>query len=524
MTNAATLRRWASDPAEFREDVRIEDGVRFGDVMEPWQETDFEATDPGWMKIAGHDVDAPFFRRAWLERPRGHSKTSDLATMVTWALAFAQRTIRGVACGADRDQAALLVNAIERLLRENPVLDAILDVRQQPPRVVNNRNGSVLEIVASDVATSWGHLCDFFVLDEVCHHRNRGLFDSLVSAAAKKPNALVIAISNAGFMEEWSWTVRETVRADPAWYFSRLDGSVASWITTETLDEQRRLLPTAVYARLWENQWSTGSGDALAGDVVDRAIVLDGPSTERVGGWRYVAGLDLGVRRDASALVVLGVNTGHTRIRHQPRTLPSSLRAAVEAGLAPPPRGETVEERVEGSGAVRLVYVRAWTPTAGREVDLQSVEDEVRRVADLFRVKTLGYDPWQARHLAQRLGKVGIPMREVVFGGANLQTMASELIEGFNEAGRIELYEDRDLIRDLKKLRIVDRSYGFKLDAPRDGTGHGDRGTAFSIALMQARLLRNAIPRRIRDEDSILTDGASELPVGPTSYCGFSDW
>ena len=60
-----------------------------------------------------------------------------------------------------------------------------------------------------------------------------------------------------------SGQVREAARTAKDWYFSRLDGPVASWISEKLLDEQRRMLPPAAYARLWDNVWSSGEGDAL---------------------------------------------------------------------------------------------------------------------------------------------------------------------------------------------------------------------------------------------------------------------
>jgi hypothetical protein len=67
----AALARWRADRMSFRrEAIVLEDGRRFGDVIEAWQAEDFAA------------LDAPAHRHAYLERPRGHSKTGDAGTEI----------------------------------------------------------------------------------------------------------------------------------------------------------------------------------------------------------------------------------------------------------------------------------------------------------------------------------------------------------------------------------------------------------------------------------------------------------
>src|SRR5262245_54410716 len=93
-------------PAEFRQSLLIDaDGEAVPFRPDPWQLRDFEALDAAWQKLAGFPIEGNPIRRAWQERPRGHSKTSDLAVMAAWALAFSPRPIRGIAAAASKDQA-----------------------------------------------------------------------------------------------------------------------------------------------------------------------------------------------------------------------------------------------------------------------------------------------------------------------------------------------------------------------------------------------------------------------------------
>ena len=173
-----------NDPIAFRRALRIDcDGKSKSlfDVCDGWQKRDFEALDDGWRTVAGQTVENPTMR-GWLERPRGHSKTSDTMTMVTWALFASKRRISGIVAAVDRDQAKLDRDAIDRLVRLNPWLSSILKVDQF--KVTNVRTGSELLIISSDVASSYGLLIDFAVLDEVSIWPKRDLFDSILSSVA----------------------------------------------------------------------------------------------------------------------------------------------------------------------------------------------------------------------------------------------------------------------------------------------------------------------------------------------------
>lgn len=130
-------------------------------------------------------------------------------------------------------------------------LGELVDVQQW--RIVNPHTGSAMEILPSDVASSYGLLIDFAVCDELTIWPRRDLFDSILSVVAKRDNCLLLCIGNAGFTSTWQWPLREAVRTDPEWHFSHLDGSQASWISQAKLAEQQRLLPDVAYKRLWLN-------------------------------------------------------------------------------------------------------------------------------------------------------------------------------------------------------------------------------------------------------------------------------
>lgn len=484
------LRDLQQDPILYRRDLLIDaDGipVRFGATLDPWQAADFAALDAGWQSI-GEGSHAPGRLRAWLERPRGHSKTSDIAAAATWALFASRRCLRGYAAAASADQAKLLRDAMESLIRLNPWLQPILKIEQW--KISNTHTGSALEVLTADGPTNYGLLPDFIICDEVAHWKKRDLWDSLLSAAAKRARCMVVVITNAGFGDSWQWETREAVRRDPAWYFSRQDGPVASWITPDRLAEQKRLLPHIAYRRLWLNEWTSGSGDALDPADIERAVTLRGPLRRRPRGWLFAAGLDLGLSRDKAALAVVGKHIGHYEEQPaEPAKLTPAQQVMIDAGLMEMPEPEAPEGIYRpGSGKLRLASLQVWTPPRGGKVEIEKIEQTIADAHGLLNIAAVGADPWQAAYLIERLRKRGVPIEPVDPTGNNLKSMCSATLEAFNEAN-IELYPTAPLLADLRALRVVEKSYGVRLDSPRGPAGHGDAATALSIAL---HLLKNS--------------------------------
>ena len=489
------LKELQADPAVFRRSLRIDDdgrSVTFGDAMEGWQADDFRALDPGWQRVAGQDVE-PTCKRAWLERPRGHSKTTDIAVMVTWVVFASRRKLSGIVAAADKDQARLIRDAVDTLVRLNPWLTKILDVQQWLVR--NVHTGSEVQILSSDVASSYGLTPDFVVCDELTHWRKPDLWESLFSSAAKRRSCLLVVICNAGFGDSWQWELREAARSREDWYFHRLDGPQASWVTHRVLDEQRALLPEIAFRRLWENEWTEGEGDAFDPDDITAALTLDGPILRPEPGWEYVAGLDIGLRHDSTAFAIVGKHVGHV-VRKPAKREPirsSAIRAMIDLemidGIPQPPDDVTYHR---GSGRLRLAVLKLWTPTKSKTVDLPSVERTVAKLARRFNLR-IGFDPWQAVQMSQNLQRLGVPVSEVGFQPGNLQSMARCTLDVFQDR-QIDLFEHVELQADLKAVRVVEKSYGFRLESARKsgrGTRHADTVTALGIALHIARGVRS---------------------------------
>ena len=503
---AERLRKLRADPAFFRS-VLIIDTDRgpqpLARVVEPWQDDGFRALDAAWQSVVGLPVDVPH-RRVWREMPRGHSKTTDAAVMLAYALFASPRKLSGIVAAADQEQAQLLRDAVAKLTQLNTWLAARLDVQRNVVR--NNETESECRFISSDVASSFGATPDFLLCDEFGHWAKRELWDSLISAAAKRERCLVSVTTNAGWQGTWQWETRQAVRNSPEWHFSRLDGPRASWITPARLDEQRRLLPPVAFARLWLNEWAPeGAGDAFDPAVIESCCVLPGPAVGPEQGRAYVLGVDLGVRRDASAAVLLSIGTGWTEEIITRKPPPPHAVRILRAMNGEADEGEREYIRHEGDGRVRLCDCRVWRPSPGREVDLAAVENYIAETCKLFGAYAV-LDYHQAASMIQRLQRAVVPCEGLALSWSSHQAIATAMMDRFRDR-TVELYRDPVLLADLRALRVEENRYGFRLAAPRIsagnvGTAHADAGSAFSIALWGCtRLL---LPTAVSDGPAVL--------------------
>jgi hypothetical protein len=439
-------------PAEFRLRVRL-GPRRDGELLTPWlpwQEHDFAALDAAWLALAGRGP-AATIRRAYLERPRGHSKTTDTAVQLAWILQAARHRVTGLAAAADRDQAALLHSAVADLIRQNP--DLCPDLRVFAQAIRHRRTHSALEVITSDVGSSWGHLPDFVICDELCHWSQPELWQSLCSSAAKKPQSVLIVLTNAGVGRGWQWSMREIARTSPDWHFSSLAGPQAPWITAAALDEQRRLLPSAVYARLWDNVWQHSDGEFVT--LAEAEACRDETLTMRERGDRqceYVAAVDYAEKHDRTVGVV-----------------------------------------VHREGEVVIVdRMDVAVPSPGLPVLVQWVEDWMTRIATQFPNVRFVLDEYQLLSVIQRLsGRLAIERFDFA-GGRGNHALAMTLrnlivhrqVRWFPGCGQLPDQADRDdLETELAALLLRSVSNGrWRIDHRPDG--HDDRAFALGAACL----------------------------------------
>jgi Terminase large subunit, ATPase domain len=250
------LARWRADRMAFRrEAILLEDGRPLGEVMDPWQADDFRA------------LDDPAHRHAYLERPRGHSKTGDLGTEAVTELVLGRPAAQLFCAAADEDQARLLLEDVRGKFERSPMLKPL--VRYTRTEIIVKTTGSRLRVLSGDAPSAYGLRPDWIAVDELAEWRTRGLWDSLWTATGKRPACRMLVISTAGWDRTGiAWEVRQIAERERSWYFASR-GPCASWIDPAWRAQQQRTLPAHVFARLHLNQWVEGVGAFLTAAEVD---------------------------------------------------------------------------------------------------------------------------------------------------------------------------------------------------------------------------------------------------------------
>lgn len=423
--------------------------------LTPWQIADAAATTPAWQYLAWVSDQIPQFWRAYIERPRGHSKTTDIATAILWSLVNSRRTLTGLVAAADRDQATHVRRAMQLIQQKHPHLCA--DVEIQNHAAVNTRTQSRIDLISSDVNSSWGATPDFVICDELCHWPKPDLWHSLASAAAKKTACLLIVLTNAGIGHGWQWAVREHARHDPGWYYHSLIGPQAPWISPAKLAEQERLLPPSVYARLWLNQWQDSGGEFVS--LTEAEACCDEERTPSDGakqGTSYIAAVDYAEKHDLTVCCILHREQSGLIVDRMDVIRPTPQR---------PTQITTVEEWIRVTNAT--------FPGIRTVVDEYQLLGTIQRLEQSFWIERFNFSAGQGNHA------LALNLRQLI---------VSRGIRWYPHCGQIPGEERRDdLETELSQLRLDQSSAGrCRIDHIRDGYHHDDRSFALGVAALAA--------------------------------------
>lgn len=447
----------------------------FERCIAPFQRDCFEDLAPNLHAL--REGKKPKDRRWWIERTKKASKDADLAIVCLWLVAFPHRPFYAQIGAANKEQASIIKERMANLLHWNPWLNEHVEIVQWEVRSKHRMTGGQplahIHIMSSDIAGAHGGTPDLLIINELSHVTKWEFVENLMDNAEGVAQGMVIIATNAGFKGTKAEVWRNNAISSDSWKV-HCWAKPAPWHSLEAIRDAKARNPHSRFRRLWWGIWASGKGDALSEEDIERCFTFNEPILLPEPGWLYVGGLDLGVSHDHSGLVSLGIN-----------------------------------ERLQ---KLKLVQWRAWVPGVNSEVDLMSVEDACYQMHLTYGFQFLFYDPDQAKLMAQRLIRKGVPMKQMTFSSySNLTAMANSLIQVV-EAGKLEMYDDPDyrMRRDLGKFDLVEKSYGFRLEAVSDEFGHADVGTALVITLPFA-VDCLAGSAGLRQEDSVAIEEDEEL-------------
>lgn len=484
---------WAADPAAFQAAMLIStpSGKRpFGEVMADFQRERFALINPALLAVARGEK--PAIGRFWFEATKGASKDSDLALCLLWLVMFCPLLLTIQVGAADEDQADELRKAAKKWLHNNPEIGQFVEI--QTLAILSKRpgGGPRVDIIAADAPGSHGARPDVLIINELTHHKKREFAETLMDNASKVPNGVVIIATNAGHVNTWQETWRNIALEDPSRWAVHVFDRPAPWLDAKEIESSRKRNSRERFARLWGGQWVSQTGEGIPPTDIDAAIRPKlKPAKRSKPGWVYIAGLDLSTSRDTTGLVVIAKHVGcneliEREIHREPE--PHAIAAMRELGMMPArPEIEETAISIAGTGKLRLASVRHWVPTPGVKLKLSAVEDAVLKLHERLGLSAVAFDPWEATLLAERLTNAGVPMVQTTFSGQNLVAMASAMLEEFAD-GNVELFDHPQMLADLRRMSIVEKSYGQRLAAKRSNTeGHADLGTALALAVLASR-------------------------------------
>ena len=419
--------------------VLDDEGTAWGDIAEPFQRGDAEAI------LTGTRPADP--RLHFLTRPRGGSKTTDLAAVLLVVL-LTQAPSRSTshAYARDADQAALLLDAL-RALAERTGLAGLLDV--QASVVTVRKSGARLRVESADAASAFGRIPYFVVCDELAQWPTtrgaRQLWEAIASGLPKRRDSRLVVLTTAGDPAHWAGRIIGGARESDRWRVSEVPGPLP-WADPDDLAEQRRLLPASAYARLHLNRWTASEDRLVSADDLRACVTLDGP-LEYDSRRTYVVGLDLGLKNDRTVLTV-----AHA----EPR---------------------------DGRGPlIVLDRLAVLTGSRAHPVQLDDVERLAEQTARAYGHARIRLDPWQAAGLAQRLRSRGLSVEEWAFTAQSVGRLGANLHLLLRDH-RLALPPDRDLLDELSNVRLRESAPGvYRLD--HDAGQHDDRAVSLGLAAL----------------------------------------
>lgn len=327
-----------------------------------------------------------------------------------------------------REQATLRgFSILKRAVELNPAMADVCRVTQEV--VTNTVNQTEVRCVSQNPSTIAGCNFSLCAMDEIwcwTSEESKLFYDELALSPARKEPMIFIS-SYAGFWEEgvlWDLYKRGLAGTDGRMFFLwSHDPHIASWITKEYLETQRKRLRENTFRRLHQNEWTSSESVfvspeeyAACVDPLLKPVALPDKSL------KIYVGIDASVSGDTTAVT-----------------------AVAKVG-----------------DKVRVITHRKWAPTTKEKIDFEVIENFILELHRKFKVKACFFDPYQMISSAQRLTKKGVKMVEYSQTEANLTQMTNNLYD-LIQACSLAVYENEELREHVLNAKIKETPRGLKL-------------------------------------------------------------
>ncbi len=389
-------------------------------ILEPWQR-DIVAAIFGWKRLDG----TRRFRTAYIEVPRKNGKSMLAAGIALLLLcADAEPGARIYSAAADSGQAQIVFKMAKRMVELSPALSA----RAQPFRnsILVPETASSYQALSADAPTKHGFNAHGIIFDEVHTQPNRDLWDALTTSKGARRQALVLALTTAGFdprslcgqlhdyavkilagilQNDYFLAVIFAARPKDDWTkestWRRANPNLGISVKLDDIAEECKLaqeMPAGenTFKRLHLNIWTEQAvrwmpvalWDKCAGD--SDASMLEGAEC--------FAGLDLASTYDIAALVLFFTN---------PAGCVLPFFWIPEDNM----RRRSGRDKVDYEVWIKQGLVEA---TPGDVIDYAFIRERINRLGERYNMREIAVDRWNATQIITELGNDGFTM--VPFG------------------------------------------------------------------------------------------------------------
>jgi phage terminase large subunit-like protein len=388
------------------------------------------------------------YRTCYIEVPRKNGKSEICAAIALYGLiGDGVQGAEVYSAAADRDQAALVFNVAAQMVRNDPVLASRLKIIESQKRIVDHKTGSFYRAISAEAYSKHGFNASLVIYDELHAAPNRELWDVLTTSMGARSEPLVVAITTAGYdrhsicweQHDYAQKILDGIVTDPTFYpviYAAPPGSdwtdEAVWKAANPalgdfrdIDEMRSLAHKAreipalqnTFRRLYLCEWVEQAErwiDMGAWDACQPPGALDWKQLrERMKGKACFGALDLSSRTDLTALALLFEDD--------------------DDGMTVVPFFWVPEEGAAKRSRTDRVPYEQWIAdgllisTPGNVVDQGFIREDINRLAKVYKLKELAFDPWNATKLAVELDQDGIRITEMRQGFRSLSEPTKHL-------------------------------------------------------------------------------------------------
>jgi len=366
-------------------------------------------------------------------------------------------------CSNSKDQSNFITyRKVISMIKSDPELSKLC--RIYGDYIENVKTGSILRCLSSSFRSSAGLNCLCICIDELSSFDTDSLkfyYDELqLSPVYRYP--LILITSTAGRSEEgllWD-LIKESEKGNtPENYFYVKSGSEAnpsSFVTQKYLDSQRNKpgMRKNLYKRLHLNYW-VSEEDQFITDQEFRACIDYSLIRRPKGKIPVWLGLDIGYRNDYTAICCVG----------------------------------------KSENKIFLVDHKIYIPEK-EDLQFDDVKRYILNLKELYSIRSISFDPFQAIQLSQDLKKENINMVELPQTQLNCIAFSQCLFD-LIKSQKISFYQSEEIRESLLHCKVVYSSRGWRI-VKKSGTKKIDLAIALGMACYRANIAELDSGIRIR--------------------------